>query len=139
MQLGLGVFYLLLSLQLHLLLALPQNSMVADLNHEKTIGREPIVPKHDDMKVAVGGRGGAVGGRGGGGQHGSESGAGGDNGGGTKTPNGQGGGVIPVYAAGAMNHNRDHRQHGSSSGTTSCVVGSSCFVLILFTSFFFAC
>ncbi|XP_022732106.1 uncharacterized protein LOC111286424 [Durio zibethinus] len=142
--LGLGAFFLLFSLQLHL--ALAQNSMVADLNQEKYIGtREPIVPKKLSLLVKLGGkheieavgrRGGGGGARGAGGEHSNTGAAAGDNGsGGTKSPDGQAGAVIPVYAAGAMNHNRYHH-HGSNSGTTNCTA-SGCFALILFASFFF--
>ncbi|XP_022753757.1 uncharacterized protein LOC111302082 isoform X1 [Durio zibethinus] len=124
-QLGLGVLFLLLSLQLHLLLALPQNSMDA-------------VPKKLSLAVQLGGKHEikAVGRRGGGGgdPHGSAGGAAGDNVGGTKSPDGQGGAVIPVYAAGAVNHNRYH--HSSGTRSINCI-GSSCLVLTLFTSFFF--
>ncbi|XP_022753758.1 uncharacterized protein LOC111302082 isoform X2 [Durio zibethinus] len=116
-QLGLGVLFLLLSLQLHLLLALPQNSMDA----------VQLGGKHEIK--AVGRRGG-----GGGDPHGSAGGAAGDNVGGTKSPDGQGGAVIPVYAAGAVNHNRYH--HSSGTRSINCI-GSSCLVLTLFTSFFF--
>ncbi|KAK8566380.1 hypothetical protein V6N13_002092 [Hibiscus sabdariffa] len=73
--------------------------------------------------------------RGGGAADGSHGGAGGDaaaaNGGGG---HGRGaGGQIPAYTAGAMNHNRGHRHHGSNSATINRV-GSSCFALIFFTS-----
>ncbi|XWS73891.1 hypothetical protein CRYUN_Cryun02cG0168100 [Craigia yunnanensis] len=140
---GLGLFFLLLSLQLHLLLALLQT----DLNQEKEIGREPIlVPKKLSIfSIKLGGkheikavrrRGGAVGAHGGEGEHGNAGDAAGNNGGGTKSPDGQGGAVIPVYAAGAMNHNRYHHHHGSSSGTINCI-GSSFLVLILLISFLF--
>ncbi|XVF05149.1 hypothetical protein REPUB_Repub05bG0147000 [Reevesia pubescens] len=136
-QLGLMLF-LLLSLKLQLHLALPRNSIVSG---------EPKVPKTLSHSIRVGGKndinevrrrgGGAVGARGGGGgEHGNGGTAAGDNGGGTKSPDGQGGAVIPVYAAGAKNHNPDHKHHGSGSGTINCI-GLSCLVLTLFTSFFF--
>ncbi|XVE59592.1 hypothetical protein DITRI_Ditri05aG0058100 [Diplodiscus trichospermus] len=113
--LGLGVFFLLLSLQLHLLLALPPT----DLNQEKQIGRE------HKIKVVTRHISGAVGSHGGGGY---------GNAGNAATDNG--GGVIPVYAAGSNKHNRYHRHRGSNSGTINCV-SFSCFVLILFVSFLF--
>ena len=70
---------------------------------------------------AVGRRGGIVGDHGGRGEHGSAGNAAGDNGGGsTKSPDGQGGALIPVYAVGFVNHDR----HGSSSGTINSI-GSS--------------
>ncbi|MBA0690754.1 hypothetical protein Golax_007397, partial [Gossypium laxum] len=58
--------------------------------------------------------GGAVAGAHGGGEHGNAGNGGGDNGRGS-------GGQIPVYAAGAGNHNRDHLHHGSTSGTVNYI------------------
>ena len=105
-------------------------AFAVDRNHEKNIGREPIVPKKLSLSVKLGGkhevkavgrRGGIVGSRGGGGEHGSAGNAAGDNGGrSTKSPDGQGGALIPMHAVGSVNHDR----HGSSSGTINSI-GSS--------------
>ncbi|KAL1098192.1 hypothetical protein V6Z11_D05G084400 [Gossypium hirsutum] len=130
------VLFLLLFLHPHLLLALPLNSMVAhDLNHEKQNSKDAMEVKQfsiPDEAIAVVKKrgGGAVAAAHGGGEHGNAGNGGGDNGRGS-------GGQIPVYAAGAGNHNRDHLHHGSTSGTVN-YIGTSCLPLIPFM-FFFIC
>ncbi|GMI81669.1 hypothetical protein HRI_001836200 [Hibiscus trionum] len=123
------LFFLLLSLHLHLLPTLPMVAAGKAMEAKPfSISTEPggkheieVVEKHGDGAAA-----GAHGGGGGDAAAGAASGGGGDNGRGS-------GAQIPVYTAGAMNHNRDHRHHGSNSGTINRV-GSSCLALVLSSS-----
>lgn len=106
-----------------------------DLNHEKQNSKDAMEVKQfsiPDEAIAVVKKrgGGAVAAAHGGGEHGNAGNGGGDNGRGS-------GGQIPVYAAGAGNHNRDHLHHGSTSGTVN-YIGTSCLPLIPFM-FFFIC
>ncbi|PPD68785.1 hypothetical protein GOBAR_DD34333 [Gossypium barbadense] len=104
-----------------------------DLNHEKQNSKDAMEVKQfsiSDEAIAVVKKrgGGAVAAAHGGGEHGNAGNGGGDNGRGS-------GGQIPVYAAGAGNHNRDHLHHGSTSGTVN-YIGTSCLPLIPFMFFF---
>ncbi|XP_021278814.1 WAS/WASL-interacting protein family member 1-like [Herrania umbratica] len=144
------VFFLLLSVQFHPLLALSQTSlpdpfMTADSNQEQDVTEYKSVPKRLTMLVKLGDnqnitvvnkRGGAAGGHGGG--HGAGRGSVGGargSGGGKKSPYTQGGVVIPLYAAGATNHPRVSNSHGSNGGTLS-YVPLDYLILAFFASFF---
>ncbi|KAG8484844.1 hypothetical protein CXB51_021759 [Gossypium anomalum] len=137
-------FSLLISLQIHLLVAVPQDSVVVS-GHENNFSREPkmsrklsfsvnLVGKHDTKAIE---RTAANGGDKGG-QHGVTVDAGGRK---TKLSNKRGGALIPVYTAGAVNSNRRHRQqtqhHSGSSSDTINRIASSRLVLVIFTSFCF--
>nr|KJB21723.1 hypothetical protein B456_004G010400 [Gossypium raimondii] len=141
-------FSLLISLQIHLLVAVPQDPVVISvdrLGDGNNISREPkmsrklsfsvnLVGKHEtkanERTAANDGEKG--------GQHGVTADAGGRK---TKLSNKRGGALIPVYTAGAVNSNRRHRQqtqhHSGSSSDTINRIASSRLVLVIFTSFCF--
>ncbi|KHG21187.1 Putative sodium-coupled neutral amino acid transporter 10 [Gossypium arboreum] len=137
-------FSLLISLQIHLLVAVPQDSVVVS-GHENNFSREPkmsrklsfsinVVGKHDTTAIErIAANGGDKGG-----QHGVTVDAGGRK---TKLSNKRGGALIPVYTAGAVNSNRRHRQqtqhHSGTSSDTINRIASSRLVLVIFTSFCF--
>ncbi|MBA0609844.1 hypothetical protein Godav_010776 [Gossypium davidsonii] len=124
-------FSLLISLQIHLLVAVPQDSVVVSGNssvfesnfckHETKANERTAA--NDGEKE---------------GQHGVTADAGGRK---TKLSNKRGGALIPVYTAGAVNSNRRHRQqtqhHSGSSSDTINRIASSRLVLVIFTSFCF--
>ncbi|KAL1084866.1 hypothetical protein V6Z11_D08G011100 [Gossypium hirsutum] len=126
-------FSLLISLQIHLLVAVPQDSVVVS-GDENNISSEPkmsrklsfsvnLVGKHEtkanERTAANDGEKG--------GQHGVTADAGGRK---TKLSNKRGGALIPVYTAGAVNSNRRHRQqtqhHSISIVVSTGVHGFEC-------------
>ncbi|XP_039052696.1 glycine-rich RNA-binding protein GRP1A-like [Hibiscus syriacus] len=134
-----ATFFLLLFLHLHLLLALPPKPVLAGQDQNDKEAKEAAKPvsistesggEHVIRVVKKRGGGAAAGARGGGG---GDTAASANGGGGDGGDNGRGSGAqIPVYTAGAMNHNRYHH-HGSNGGAINCV-GSSCLALIFITS-----
>nr|XP_009779964.1 PREDICTED: uncharacterized protein LOC104229084 [Nicotiana sylvestris] len=82
-----------------------------------------------DEVVTVNKRGGGAAGGHGGGHSGGSGGRASRGGGSRKSPYTATAGVIPVYAAGAMNHHNINRSHNHNAGTTlNCI----CFSSLLF-------
>ncbi|XP_022754094.1 H/ACA ribonucleoprotein complex subunit 1-like [Durio zibethinus] len=129
-----GMFFLLLSVQLHPLLAvLPQTSLPNPLMTIVKSGDKQNIIAVNKRGVGGGGHGGGHVGGGGRGGRGGARGRG--NGGGKKSPYVQGGIVVPLYAAGATNHPRISHSRGSNGGTLN-YVSLHYLILALFATFF---
>ncbi|MFQ6671232.1 hypothetical protein Gotur_035831 [Gossypium turneri] len=124
-------FSLLISLQIHLLVAVPQDSVVVSGN--SSVFKSNFCKHETKANERTAANDGEKGG-----QQGVTADAGGRK---TKLSNKRGGALIPVYTAGAVNSNRRHRQqtqhHSGSSSDTINRIASSRLVLVIFTSFCF--